>query len=421
MAELILFWGEKDEPAFSWRLSSNQEGDSKQTSNHHLELYQLESHEILKADLACIAEMAESNKVTVVVSCIDVSAAQVEVPNKAQRLLRKAVPYILEEEIASSVDDLFFALGDKNRNGLLSVRAIDRNYLESIIEAFASAEIRLFDILVDIDLFSLPEEGSKLLVNDSVCLSVDADDKRWHCHPDDYSWLIQKQLSHEETDDDLPNAIPLDIYSEQPTDEFERQLPVGRFAIQQHQINDNQAFLLQQDGSGINLLQAEYETKKENSQITQFLTKAASVIGFVLFTFLIFQGVNIYTLSEKKAQLEQQKFTLYKQAFPSVKKIRNPEKSMKVYVGSLGSASEDAGFLSLLNSSTEQLTDLQKIYPTNISYDRTRNELRLDVIASDLIVLDQYAEALKSSGHQVEKSSETQRGDGYSSRITIRK
>ena len=107
MAKLILFWGEKGEELFSWRLSGSQKNDSAESSEHLLENYQLESKEILKADLACMADMAQSNSVILVLSSIDVATAQVEVPKKAQRLLRKAVPYILEDEIAASVDDLF--------------------------------------------------------------------------------------------------------------------------------------------------------------------------------------------------------------------------------------------------------------------------------------------------------------------------
>jgi len=416
MAEITLFWGEKEQPSFIWEISKNQDINQNQTAIH-----ELESHEILKADLACLAEMAALNTVTLVLSCKDVSCAQVEVPNKAQRLLRKAVPYMLEDEMASSVDDLFFALADKSKDKLLAVRAIDREYLESILESFKQAEIKLSSIYVDIDLIKVPEEGINLVLTSSQCLSVDSEDKRWYCHQDDFSWLIQKQINNEADADELPIAIPLDIYSETETDEFIHQLPVGRFAVTSHQVENMNEFLIEQKTTPITLLQDEYEVKKENSQLTNFLTKVASIAAFVLITHLVYQGIYFYTLAEQKEQLEKQKYTLYKQAFPREKNVRNPDKKMRVHMKSVGTQSGDADFLALLMSSSELLTDLERIYPTNISYDGVKNELRLDVIASDLVVLDQYAAALKKVGHQVEKSSETQRGEGYSSRLTIRK
>ena len=126
-------------------------------------------------------------------------------------------------------------------------------------------------------------------------------------------------------------------------------------------------------------------------------------------------------MSEQKTQLDEQKKTLYKQAFPGSRQLRGIEKKMRQHVKSLGTGSGEVDFLSLLSSSTELMTDLEKIYPTNISYDHIKRELRMDVIASDLVSLDQFADALKKEGHQVEKSSETQRGDGYSSRLIISK
>jgi len=416
MTKLVLFWGEKNDLSFTWKLAGNQE--NKSLDNPLIDSYQIESSELLKADLSCLAEMVGTDGVSLVLSAIDITAAQVEVPNKALRLLRKAVPYMLEDEIATSVDDLFFAFADKPQKNSLSVRAIERDYLDSLIEVFSSAEIRLNEILVDIDLIKPPEEGIKLVVDSSLCLSVDSKNSRWHCHPDDYSWLIQKQISGSE-DEELPVAMPLEIYSENPVDVFVHQLPVGRFASESHHVADICEWMLEQNNSAINLLQAEYEPKKESSKLRSFLTKVATIVGFTLLAHLFYQGTNIYTLAEKKEQLDKQKITLYKQAFPEAKKIRNPEKSMKVYVNSLGSSSGDSDFLSLLSSTSQQLKDLTKIYPTNISYDHTRGELRLDVIASDLTVLDQYAESLRANGHQVEKSSETQRGEGYSSRLTI--
>jgi len=421
MTKLVLFWGEKDDQLFHWRLTHSQKNDPSKTSDLLAQNYQLESKEILKADLACLADMAQTSSVTLVLSSIDIATAQVEVPNKAQRLLRKAIPYMLEDEFATSVDDLFFAFSERNANNLLPVRAIERNYLESLLELFRSAEINLSEIVVDIDLLSPPQEGIKLTVSDSQCLVVDDKNERWHCHPDDFSWLIQKQISLDDTDEALPVAISMDIYSEQPSDKFIHRLPVGRFAPEHHQQDDLLEFMITQEQKSINLLQAEYEPKKENAKLTSFLLKVASIAGFVLITHLVYQGINIYSLSKQKQQLDTQKITLYKQAFPGTKRIRNPEKSMRTYIKGLGSSSGDGDFLSLLTSSSEMLTDLSKIYPTNINYDNTRSELRLDVIASDLVILDQYALALTASGHQVEKSSETKRGDGYSSRLIIRK
>ena len=425
MAKLTLFWGERSDPSFVWMSEQTDSGDSISSG------YQISSKNLLKADLSCLADMLADDSVTLVLSSSDIVSAQIEVPQKAQKLLRKAIPYILEDEIATPVEELFFAFSQKNKNGLLPVRAIARNYIEELVAYFSAAELKLDKILVDIDLLEKSELGMSLILSNSECLIVEDDEKRWRCHSDDFSWLVQKQFEQQEKEDNLadnehmPIALPLDIYSDEATDQFEHKLPVGRFAVETHLLDNKQQFLFKNAANihnAINLLQAEYEPKKENSELTNFLFKAASIVGFVLLTHIIYQSVTLYTLSEKKSQLETQKVTLYKQAFPSRKapaSAARAVKSMRSHMRTLGGGGGEGDFLTLLSSSSEKLTDLSQIYPTNINYDNARNELRMDLIASDLVVLDQYADALRNSGHKVSKSSETQTGDGYSSRLTI--
>lgn len=413
MNKLTIFWGNESDPSFYWVGSQEELQDNSQRPIHRLE-----NHEILKADLSCLADMASSSQVSLVVSCQDVISARLTVPNKAQKLLRKAIPYMIEDDVASSVDDLFFAIDEKVIESKINVRAIERVYLEKIVQQFQDAEIKLSKITVDIDRVVAPEEGLLVIIDDRQCLVVDDKLQRWHCHSDDFAWLIQKMLNDIEVDEELPIAIPLNIIASQAIDEFIHQLPVGRFAVESTEETDIRS-CFSSNAPVINILQAEYEPKKESSKLNGFFMKVASVAGIVLLTHLIFQGVNYYTLSETKMQLDKQKFTLFKQAFPTNKNVRSPEKEMRVYLKSLGGNSGGGGFLSLLNSSSDALIDLNKIQPTNISYDHTKNELKMDVIASDLTVLDQYAETLRKAGHQVDKSSETQKGDGYSSRLTI--
>ena len=138
MNELTLFWGSKDDPTFSWKLANDVTSSTSQVA-----LHQLESEQILKADLSCIADMAVDAKVRLVLSNSDIVCANLQVPNKAQKLLRKAIPYMMEDDIATPVDQLFFALADKPIDSRLTVRAIDRYYLESILNMFNTAEIKL--------------------------------------------------------------------------------------------------------------------------------------------------------------------------------------------------------------------------------------------------------------------------------------
>jgi len=418
MAILTIFWHGEKELGFHWEIRQKSTAASM-LDQQPSDAYQIENHDLLKADLNCLSQMAKATKVHLVIASSDAFTTQVEVPKKAQRLLRKAVPYMLEEEVANSVDEMFFALGERGKNDKLEVRAINKCYLEQLLKQFKQAEIEINAIHLDMDFITAPELGIRLVIDQQECWFINQDNERWSCHLDDFNWLIQKYLATD--DDELPVAIPMEIYAGQDCDSFVHNLPVGRFAVEKNYFDDRYNFLLDNKTIAINLLQAEYEAKKETSSAQTFLVQTAKVASWVLAAFLVYQTTLIYTLSDKKDHLLKQQTSIYKQAFPKVKKVRMPYRSMKSYLAKIGATGGEGDFLTLLNSVSDEMKDLSKIYPTNLSYDNQRKELKLDLIASDLMTLDQFADALKKAGHSVERSSETQRGSGYSSRITLKK
>ncbi|PCI68153.1 MAG: hypothetical protein COB38_09115 [Gammaproteobacteria bacterium] len=358
--------------------------------------------------------------------------------------MRKAIPFMMEDEVATSVASLFYAYREFGKDKPVSVRGIEIDYLESLLSQFNSAEIKLEQILLEQDLILTPEDGYSVLLEESNCSVINTKGIVWNCHPDDFSWLIQKQLSedansnaisntdsqdaepkNEDNDENLAIAISLKLFSSLDTSEFIKELPIGRFATNITAIESKQTLLAKtfSNASVINLMQDKYEPKKEKSELGLFLTKVSSIAAALFIAFIVFQTSKIITLGEQKEQLDTRKMTLYKQAFPTRKTPSSSAravKNMRAYMKSIGSSSDSAGFLKILESSSQSLTDLSKVHPTNISYDIARNELRLDLIASSLVELDKFADSLKSSGHQVDRSSETQRGTGFSSRLIIR-
>lgn len=423
MNKLTIFWNDRSSDSFRWYLSGNQALNSPKSSSQITAVPDIESEQILKADLACLADTAHGKNVHLVLSCNDVHFNQVTMPNKGQRHLRKAVPYLLEEQVAQTIDELFFALGNRQNDGKIPVRGITLEYLQAIITQFKSAEIELTKISIDLDLLSVPETGSEVvLLNDKVLVSEDSG-QRWSCNVSDFSWLAQKQLALNQGDEDLPVAIPLTVLSQahEAYLNFEHQIPVGRFAPLEQNVESIEQTLSASKVESINLLQGDFEPKVENSPLKQILTKVASIAAIVLVAHLIYQGSQLVALEQQKTLLSQQRTVLWKQAFPGRKVPANPDKALRSFMRTLGGGDGESSFLALLQSTSASITSLNDIYPTNISYDSSRNELRVDLVAKDLPILNQYRDDLKQTGHQVEMSSATQRGDGYSSRLIIRK
>ncbi len=416
MNKLTIFWGSKNTDSFTWWLDENR----IDTGNP---IHELEEREILKADLACMADMASQYQVELILDCNDIHINQVEMPNKAQRHLRKAVPYMLEEQLAEPVDKVFIVLGGRTQQNKIPVRAINLHYFTEIIEQFKSAEIKLHQVVMELDLLPTPKEGYLLILKDEQIYVKDESGFAWHCDIADFSWLIQKQLIETTEDEELPIAIPLTVVCEVEEEFklFEPQLPVGRFAAQSEIVSSIESYFANSTCSPINFLQAEFEPKAEKSPHKAMYMKVAAIAGILLGTHLLYQASAWFSLEQQRQYLGQQRTALWKQAFPGRKVPSNPDKVLRSYLSTLAGGDGSSSFLAMLQSTTEKITDLTKVYPTNISYDAPRGELRVDLIAKDLAVLNQYRDELKQSGHQVDMSSATQRGDGYSSRLIIRR
>ncbi|TQV73926.1 hypothetical protein FLL45_13770 [Aliikangiella marina] len=416
MNKLTIFWNDKGTAHFNWWVTDRSELAESAIPS-------LESHEILKADLACMAELAVGRKVELVVSSHDVHFNQVNIPGKAQRHLRKAIPYLLEEQLADSVDELFMAFGTKLPSGDIPVRAIELNYLKRIVEQFAEAEVKLDSVVTDLDLLETPEEGTLVVLKEGQVLVNDSKVGAWQCEQQDFSWLIQKQLNDVQEDDEMPIAIPMKVIAEEEEQYqfFEQNLPAGRFAPLSALVDSVYAYLSGYRIKPINMLQGEFEPKAESSPLKDMLLKVASVAGIVLAAHLIYQGSQWFSLKAESEYLLKERNALWKQAFPGRKVTSSPLRSMQSFLRGLGQGQANGGFLNLLKSTTGLITDLNLIYPTNISYNSARNELRMDIIAKDLRTLNSYRDELKSSGHEVDMSSATQRGEGYSSRLIIRR
>lgn len=287
MNKLTIFWSTKNAEHFYWCVDTSH---SSVEVNSAIPI--LESHSILKADLACLADLASNCKVELIVASSDIHLNIVSLPNKAQRHLRKAVPFLLEEQLADSVDDMFIAIGNRIPSGDIPVRGVGLNYLEEILQVFADVEISLDRIRVDLDLLSQPEEGYQIvLVNDQVLL-CDDQGERWSCDQIDFAWLVQKQLATNEDEEALPVAIPMlvtcdeeDIYKL-----FEQQLPAGRFAPILNLVDSVEESLSESGEPVLNLLQAEYEPKVESSPLKNMLFKVATIAAIILGAHLLYQG-----------------------------------------------------------------------------------------------------------------------------------
>lgn len=100
---------------------------------------------------------------------------QVNLPMRQRAKLLQAIPYALEEQLADDVDDLHFAVGQRQADGSVPVIAIARDAMRDAIELFEDRDIEVEGLYVDTacvlgplddagDALRVVVDGSRLIV-----------------------------------------------------------------------------------------------------------------------------------------------------------------------------------------------------------------------------------------------------------------
>lgn len=117
-------------------------------------------------DLAAAAADAERRRVLVLVPGSEIHLAVPELPARGGNRLMQAIPFALEEQLASDVEDLHFALGPRSADGSrATVAAVARSRFEEWLGACSAAGIVPDSVLSDAFAVPVGPRGLSLLLD----------------------------------------------------------------------------------------------------------------------------------------------------------------------------------------------------------------------------------------------------------------
>lgn len=125
---------------------------------------------VFRGDLKTAANHASGCRVVVLVPGKEILLTSVDLPNMNRQRMMRAVPFALEETVATDLDDMHFATGVRAADGRLCVAACDRGQLEYWVKILREANINA-DVLIPA-LLAVPGEVERW----RVILESDVDD-----------------------------------------------------------------------------------------------------------------------------------------------------------------------------------------------------------------------------------------------------
>lgn len=351
-----------------------------------------------------------------------VLAVPVSVPQRQQRQLLAALPFLLEETLASDIERFHVIAGVRIDTQRLQAIAIERETFAAALAGLQSAGID--PDIIGVDALALP--GSTLFLDGARSLLRTADGNALAFDARDAAVIAAQLVIPEEASlqvfcgpaggEALARAVETELATrDTPARVAVADTPRDLLAIL--------AGLSPVDWTRTpNLRQGVYAKRGSGEFSLGFdwrpLAWLAACWAVVALGYQLAVGVS-YSRAAEATQAAQ--VTLYKQLFPGSANVPRPRQQME---GQLGNGGDTGGlFVSLVARTSDAFAELggadAGFRPGNLAWDGSQKQLRVDVVARSLEDLDKLRMALEQKGLLVDIGAGIAHEGGYKARINV--
>jgi general secretion pathway protein L len=340
--------------------------------------------------LTDILAEAVSSRLVLILPAASVVLHKVTIVAKSRNQIAAALPYALEDELASDIEQMHFAYRtlDKQRGEQL-VAVVDRDLVQ-----------RLHSLITRYRFESV------LLLPQMLMVPLEADS--WTLFVQREQALLKKDLSHGYAMDvvAMPELLTTEreLYKQQHDSESAPELNIYNFSPDQeveggsHLGGDSEAlavmarYWLDNPDNDINLFQGEYQIVRPMRDLLRQWSMAAGIAVIALVIYLMNVAVDNYLLARERDGLDASMQSLYETIF-NEKPAGNPADNMRKKLVSLGSESGDSNnFISvMLMSGKEFLADSQTSI-TRLRY--AENGIEVDLETTSIEQLEKLQQKL---------------------------
>lgn len=376
---------------------------------------------VYHGDLKTASNHAMGCRVVILVSGVEVVLTDVELPNMNRQRLLKAVPYALEEQLASDVDDNHFALGDRQYEEKINVAIVERKIIEMWLHGLKDVGIQPDVITTEVLSVPYSENSWTLLLKsadkqskskailrnnlqagialdlanvepllNSMLESLDSEQRPTRLH------VVTCDAASADSNAALANTGQAEprVVSPQMTAIASRLQEMGdSFGIEVEVEHAEQSFLIYLAGQFdeakcVNLLQGDYSRREQLEKLLRPWRPAAAIAAVWLLLHLGLMVFDYQRLASKDRELRARVVDIYRQAFPDAKNIVDPKQQMQQKLAELRKqANQTTDMFVLLSQAGDVLGETDSLLIRTLRFKDEALDLDFDI--SDLQALDQ--------------------------------
>lgn len=375
-------------------------------------------HEVRHGPLAEAAAQAAEQRVIVLAPACEVLLTEAAVPAQTRKQAQQAVPYTLEEQLATDVESLHFALGERSAEGHYATAVVARARMDDWLTLLEQAGIE--PSLLTSELHALPRQEGQwtLLCTPSGALLKSGAHSGFALDTDNLHQLLGAALA--EAGEQKPSVLRVINCSARNPDLQELAATWG-FELQEQTRHDDPLVLFAQhfdETHAINLLQGDYSRAGQLGKLWRPWRLSAALLGAWL---ALQTGVTLFDtvrLAQQNRQLKAEAEQVFRSAFPDARMTGDLRQLMESKLKELRRQGQGSVFLDLLARAAMPLKQNPDIRLRGISY--KEQVLNLDIEIKDLQALDQLKQQLTGAALAVEVLSASSRENRVESRLQVR-
>lgn len=368
--------------------------------------------------IATLADQLGALPAVFLVPAQELLLTRVQLPVRNRSRLRRAVPYALEEQLAEDVDQLHFALADRDGDGQQGtpVAVVSREQMNAWLEAARDSGMLIRGLIPDVlalprqsDRWSLAIEphGALLRRGRTTGMAIDSGN---------IEAVLQRLIA---ASDPLPEG--LDIY--EPADGPAAPEGVSGMLpdVRRHSYQGELGWLSPEvvDDLPLDLCQGDYAVDQGRESTWHRWRPAAAVAAAVLVLQLGLDSLDLVRLSSRNQALEERRREVFRQTFPEVDRIVDMPTQARQKLSELRSQAGEGGgdLLEILAAFGTALEDSANIRLNGINYQGSGVELQ--VLADELGQLETVQSRVDESGMTLKIQSVNNQPQGVEARLQI--
>lgn len=377
-----------------------------------------DSGNVLQSGSSHIAELPKADEYIAIISSTRLMCVNVQMPSQSRRRWETALPFVAEEYTLTDPEENHVVPGATQANGQRSLFVVDKLWLQSIVSAFASANLALRLAVPEMLMPGLPQQGwvivwdgNKGFMRTGPTSGIALD------HGDEQHSPVAFTLSLNAAMPVLPQKVQIRF----PSDIAHVDQPRWPNMPVEHSVGERWNWRSEPiPNDTLNLLWGSFAPK---TRLLELLPKLKPVALIILAAILIETvGTNIEwgLLSHQKNSVTQEMNRTFLKTFGESSVLVNPPLQMQRNIAALRHTAglpDEADFLSLLDQSSSTLSKLPSGSITSIHYESGR--LDIDIKLRNEADIKSLQLSLQSKGLSIRLGDIRNTGSGVETRLAI--